>query len=163
MPEPETVAAGFRRRRRVLAGLALLSLAAACVDAGDVADAPAAPVAAAPAAAPATEPARAAESSGAPQVAALDTDPKQLVGMDRAGLAGLLGTPGFTRHDAPAELWQYRHKSCTLDLYLYSDTAGPADAPKVRHYDVRDRKGKNSISARKCLSALLKARPPGNQ
>jgi len=93
--------------------------------------------------------------------AAVNSDPEQLAGLDHGGLTGLLGEPVFLRNDGPAELWRYRHESCVLDLYLYSDRGEPSRGPRVRHFDVRSPSGKKNISARDCLAALLRARLPG--
>ena len=46
-----------------------------------------------------------------------------------------LGTPDFTRHDEPAEIWQYRSASCVLDVFLYPEDGGL----KVVHATTRDR------------------------
>jgi hypothetical protein len=42
-----------------------------------------------------------------------------ILGLDRGALRKLLGEPGLIRHDAPAEVWQYRTETCVLDLVLY--------------------------------------------
>jgi hypothetical protein len=50
-------------------------------------------------------------------------------------LIARLGEPDFTRHDPPAEIWQYRGTSCVLDVFLY-----PEDGEmKVLHAATRDR------------------------
>lgn len=53
-----------------------------------------------------------------------------------------LGRPDFTRHDAPAELWQYRGASCVLDLFLYPD----GQDLKVVHAQSRNRQGAEAVS-----------------
>ena len=85
----------------------------------EAAAAPAAAVAV-PAPQPAPEapetaaPKTAAPKTAAPKTAALppapkiDDDPARLMGLDRAGLAKLLGDPDLTRREPPAEIWQYR-------------------------------------------------------
>ncbi len=91
---------------------------------------------------------------------AIDSDPRRLLGLDRARLTALLGAPEFRRSDAPAELWRYRARHCMLDLFLYTregETAGPLT---VRHYKARTTTN-GIIAARRCLEALLRARPPG--
>ena len=60
-------------------------------------------------------------------------DPGRLIGMDRDGVAGLLGPPAFRRSDDPALVWQYRSAACILDVFLYRE--GPAYA--VAHFEVR--------------------------
>jgi hypothetical protein len=36
-------------------------------------------------------------------------------------LEEFLGAPKLVRHDAPAEVWQYRSAACVLDVFLYQD------------------------------------------
>lgn len=146
-------AAAFRCAGRALAAACLATLAISCADVPD-------PVGA-------TSGADTAISAGAEKkvekrsdVAAVNSDPAQLTGLDHAGLTGLLGKPVFLRNDGPAELWRYRHKSCVLDLYLYSDRDEPSRGLRVSHFDVRNPSGKKNISANDCLAALLKARLP---
>ncbi len=90
----------------------------------------------------------------------IDSDPRRLVGLDRARLTALLGAPEFLRSDAPAELWRYRARHCMLDLFLYSREGGAAGALTVRHYTARTTKN-GTIAAQRCLEALLRAREPG--
>jgi hypothetical protein len=45
----------------------------------------------------------------------------RLQAMTQGEVRRLLGEPDFRRHDAPAEFWQYRTASCTLDLFLYPE------------------------------------------
>lgn len=150
MARREPAATGFGRRYGVLLVTGLFAVATACVDG---AEAPGAGTGGgAENVAPATR--------TAPQSAALNSDPKQLFGMDDAGLTRLLGAPVFQRHDAPAQLWQYRHKSCVLDLYLYRESGNPGRGLRVQHYDARSSSG-GEISARDCLAALLKSRLSG--
>lgn len=61
-------------------------------------------------------------------------DMLQLKGLTPVQLRKVLGTPGFQRRDAPAEIWQYRGTGCTLDLFLYDDSAA---GQKVVHWSVR--------------------------
>ncbi len=155
MAPTDPAASAFRHWFRVLFLASLFAAATSCVDGsgapgadtgGDAANVGAAPVSDA--------------AKSAPAAVALNSDPKQLFGMGHAGLADLLGAPVFQRQDAPAELWQYRHKSCVLDLYLYSDSGGSGGGSKVQHYDARSPTG-SKFSARECLAALLKSRSPG--
>jgi len=57
--------------------------------------------------------------------------PGELVGLSGAEVAGLLGAPSLTRHDDPAEVWQYADGGCVLLVFLY----GPAG--KVSHAETR--------------------------
>jgi hypothetical protein len=97
---------------------------------------------------------------GAPTttLAPVDDDPEKLRGMDPARLTGLLGRPAFLRRDAPAELWQYRHQSCVLDLFLYPGTEpGGGSGLSVRHFEARSR-NRSPTSPRACLGELLRLR-----
>ena len=63
------------------------------------------------------------------------TEMASLTQMSDRQLTQRLGAPDFTRHDAPAEIWQYRSASCVLDVFLY-----PEDGSlKVVHATTRDR------------------------
>ena len=152
MAPPEPAATGFGHRCGVLLVTGLFAIATACVDGAGAPEAGTGGGAGNVSVAPAPR--------DAPQTAALNSDPKQLFGMDDAGLTNLLGAPVFQRHDAPAELWQYRHKSCVLDLYLYRESGDPGRGLRVQHYDVRSPSG-GETSARDCLAALLKSRLSG--
>lgn len=88
--------------------------------------------------------------------AKIDDDPRRLIGLDVKSLARLLGTPGFTRRDPPAQLWRYRDKGCILDLFLY-ETPKQKSASIVRHFEARSL-SKINMTARSCLRALLIAR-----
>lgn len=76
------------------------------------------------------------------------TEPARLKGLDPLQVRSMLGMPVFTRRDAPAEIWQYRGRACTLDLFLYDEAAG---TQKVAHYAVR---GTQPVSERDCMDEL---------
>lgn len=59
--------------------------------------------------------------------------PSALKGMSGAAVTHVLGKPSFVRRDPPAEIWQYRVKVCTLDLFLYEEKGRLS----VGHYAVR--------------------------
>lgn len=63
------------------------------------------------------------------------TEMASLTRMSDRQLTQRLGTPDFTRHDDPAEIWQYRSASCVLDVFLYPEDGGL----KVAHATTRDR------------------------
>ena len=63
-------------------------------------------------------------------------DPGKLVGMDRAAVEGLLGQPWLLRHEASAELWQYRAQNCVLDVFLYLQADGNV---RVTYAELRSR------------------------
>lgn len=155
MTPPGRAGRAFRRAVHALAVAGVVALATACVGdpgtesdgaAGSVADGAIDTVAATP------------DTVKQSTVPAVNSDPQQLVGLDHAGLTGLLGAPAFLRSDAPAELWQYRHKSCLLDLYLYADQGDSARRSRVRHFEARGVSGEKKISPRDCLAELLRAR-----
>lgn len=159
-------AAAFRLACRVAAVACLIAVTVSCAgpDAGPSADrdadrsrVPAAVSEVSVATRSAREPtALVPDKPEKPSAPALNSNPKRLVGMDHAGLIDLLGTPAFLRNDAPAQLWRYRHETCVLNLYLYSERGKPAVGLRVRHYDVRSRSS-TKISARDCFAALLKS------
>lgn len=80
----------------------------------------------------------------------VDPDPERLRGAAAADVTARLGTPAYERHEALAQVWQYRTPDCVLDLILY-----PAeDTHTVRHIEARDRKG-TAVRPRACLRDLL--------
>ena len=66
----------------------------------------------------------------------------------------LLGAPDFRRIDKPAELWQYRHDKCSIDLFLYPGDGGDLS---VDFLDVRTYGGQN-LSLQACFVAILRAK-----
>lgn len=96
----------------------------------------------------------------APPLPSIDSDPRRLLGLDRARLTALLGAPEFLRSDAPAELWRYRARHCILDLFLYTRAGGAGGPLTVAHYKART-PDNGTIAAQRCLEALLRARLPG--
>lgn len=83
-------------------------------------------------------------------------DVSHLIGLKADEVTALLGTPGFRRKDAPAEIWQYSDASCTLDLFLYTDKTGAAPH-SVTHIEVR-RRVLEAVSREECFRRVLKAR-----
>ncbi|WP_096704526.1 hypothetical protein [Magnetospirillum sp. 15-1] len=79
--------------------------------------------------------------------------PSALKGMSAAAIRRALGKPGFVRRDPPAEIWQYRVKVCTLDLFLYEDKGRMA----VAHYAVRAPNG-GFMGDAACLDEVLARR-----
>ncbi|HSV29486.1 MAG TPA: hypothetical protein VLL76_08000, partial [Candidatus Omnitrophota bacterium] len=61
------------------------------------------------------------------------TEPARLKGLNPLQVKAVLGKPVFTRRDAPAEIWQYRSRACTLDVFLYDEKNGQS----VAHVAVR--------------------------
>lgn len=74
-------------------------------------------------------------------------EPARLKGLSPIQVKSVLGRPAFTRHDSPAEIWQYRGRGCTLDLFLYDEGGGPV----VAHYAVRS---PQPVDERTCFDEL---------
>ncbi len=114
----------------------------------------AAPAPTAAGAAPAPQPApEVPETAALPPAPKIDDDPARLMGLDRAGLAALLGDPELTRREPPAEIWQYRGGSCVFDVFLYEE----AGRQRVTYLEARDGAARR-VGARGCLNELLRAR-----
>ncbi len=80
-------------------------------------------------------------------------NPQRIMGLTRAQLSDFLGKPHFRRRDITAEIWQYRHAECTLDVFLYES----GNDYRVLHFEMRQ--GKAAAASRtRCLAALLNAR-----
>ena len=93
------------------------------------------------------------ETAALPPAPKIDDDPARLMGLDRAGLAKLLGDPELTRREPPAEIWQYRGGSCVFDVFLYEE----AGRQRVTYLEARDGAARR-VGARGCLNELLRAR-----
>ncbi len=84
---------------------------------------------------------------------AAPVDPRRIMGLTRAELSDLLGKPHFRRRDITAEIWQYRHSECILDVFLYES----GNDYRVLHFEMRQGKAE-AASRTRCLAALLNAR-----
>jgi hypothetical protein len=73
---------------------------------------------------------------------------EDVIGLDAAAVAKLLGRPGVTRIEGPAQLWQYAGRACVLDIVFYDARAAYAEA--------RDFQGAN-VATRACLRAHVRA------
>ncbi len=105
-------------------------------------------------AAPAPQPApEVPEIAALPPEPVIDDDPARLMGLDRSGLAKLLGDPELTRREPPAEIWQYRSGASVFDVFLYEQ----AGRQLVTYLEARDGAAQR-IGARGCLNELLRAR-----
>ncbi len=76
-------------------------------------------------------------------------DPSRLKGMSPTQVRAVLGKPMFTRRDAPAEIWQYRGRVCTIDLFLYDE----GGAQTVAHVAVRAQQPATNES--QCMGELV--------
>ena len=95
------------------------------------------------------------EPAAAPKATELTyPDIKTLRGEASDRVTTLLGAPDFRRTDKPAELWQYRHDKCSVDLFLYPRDGGglSVDFLDVRTY------GDHDLSLQACFVAILKAK-----
>ncbi len=84
---------------------------------------------------------------------AAPVNPQRIMGLTRAELSDLLGKPHFRRRDITAEIWQYRHAECTLDVFLYES----GNNYRVLHFEMRQGKAE-AASRTRCLATLLDAR-----
>lgn len=78
-------------------------------------------------------------------------DPAGLKGLTASQLQATLGPPGFTRRDAPAEIWRYGGTACMLDLFLYDTGAGLT----VADYTVRSA-GSTPVPVKDCLGQVTR-------
>jgi hypothetical protein len=74
--------------------------------------------------------------------------PTRLKGQSTAEIRALLGNPDFRRRDAPAEMWEYRGRVCTLDLFIY-------DRPNGRIVDAYTVRSARPVTGAACLKDLL--------
>lgn len=72
--------------------------------------------------------------------------PKSMLFMTRDEISTLFGEPSFHRHDADAEVWQYKTATCVIDFYFYGKK-------QVSYIDAR-RKDQTPASASEESSCL---------
>jgi len=82
----------------------------------------------------------------------------ELKGLSKADIERRFGTPAFRRTDPPAEMWQYRTRTCSLDLFLYRQ---PNKSVTVSHAAVRGPSGA-PVGEAECLRAVQSARAGEN-
>ena len=51
----------------------------------------------------------------------VESKPQSLTMLGRNEIGYIFGKPSFQRHDADAEVWQYKTSSCVVDIYFYGD------------------------------------------
>ncbi len=145
---------------RLLRSSALLLVTALAVSACQTARNEPPQSSATPSAAPEPALARPVVPEPAPQVTRrapqppINDDPGQLMGLDRGGVAALLGDPALIRREEPAEIWQYVTSGCVFDVVLYA--AGQRYT--VSYLEARDEASAAVQEARPCLNKLLRAR-----
>ncbi len=76
----------------------------------------------------------------------------ELSGLGRAELVGLLGPADFNRVDGPAEIMQYRGGGCTLDVFLFKQSAG--GETRVTHVEARD-DSMQTVPGDTCLQSVV--------
>lgn len=99
------------------------------------------------------EPAPAPQQAALPPEPPINDDPDQLLGLNRNGVAALLGDPALIRREEPAEIWQYVTADCVFDVVLYANGRGYA----VSYTEARDARAA-VLAPRPCLNRLLRAR-----
>ena len=78
--------------------------------------------------------------------------PEDMIGLDGGAITRLLGRPGFTRVEGPAQVWQYASRSCVLDIVFYD--------LKAAYLEARDTNGA-AVAARACLRAHARTATEG--
>jgi hypothetical protein len=81
----------------------------------------------------------------------VNDDPDRLMGLDRDGLAAVLGSPTLIRRESPAEIWQYVTSSCVFEVVLYERDQRYA----VSYLEARDGTALRQ-EPRPCLNQLLR-------
>lgn len=75
---------------------------------------------------------------------------QQLLGQNGPWVKDKLGEPSFVRAERSANIWQYKHGHCVLNVFLYAQNEYP---PKVLHFDARTASGGNT-DRDTCLAVL---------
>ena len=78
--------------------------------------------------------------------------PEDMIGLDGGAVTRLLGRPGFTRVEGPAQVWQYASRSCVLDIVFYDS--------KAAYLEARDTNGA-AVATRACLRAHARTATEG--
>lgn len=55
------------------------------------------------------------------KAAEVDSDPRQLIGLDPSATTALLGEPAVQEEKPPARVWTYNAKDCVLSIFFYAD------------------------------------------
>lgn len=93
------------------------------------------------------------KTAALPPEPVIDDDPARILGLGPDKLTEILGRPELTRREPPAEIWQYRGKSCVFDVFLYEE----AGLVRVTYLEARDDDAQR-VAERNCLNQLLRAR-----
>src|SRR5487761_315896 len=82
-----------------------------------------------------------------------------LNGLAPAQVAALFGHPDLRRVDPPAEVWQYRHADCVLELYFYDSGADS----RMVYAETRSRTPQRTPDAMTCSQGFGSLIPPTRQ
>jgi len=93
-------------------------------------------------------------ASGRPAATVLE----ELKGLAKADVERRFGAPVFRRSEGPAEIWQYRTRTCSLDVFLYRQ---PNKSVTVSYAAVRGPSGA-PVGEAECLKAVQTARAGEN-
>jgi hypothetical protein len=89
---------------------------------------------------------------GSEDVASL-LDPGQLIGLDLAGIARLLGQPALQSERPPAKVWSYNGDGCSLRVFVYPDIN--TRLFRALTYDIQGTDG-SPVAKRRCFTGLVK-------
>src|SRR5690348_2748157 len=89
---------------------------------------------------------------GSEDVASL-LDPGQLIGLDLAGIARLLGQPAMQSERPPAKVWSYNGDGCSLRVFVYPDIN--TRLFRALTYDIQGTDG-SPVAKRRCFTGLVK-------
>lgn len=81
-------------------------------------------------------------------------DPQSLLMLTGEEISYLFGKPATARHDAEAEVWQYRTESCVVDFFFYNLSPDEQGKSRVSYVDVRT-KSAASASQSQCLEHVI--------
>ncbi|MEZ5813137.1 MAG: hypothetical protein R3E13_00180 [Alphaproteobacteria bacterium] len=95
---------------------------------------------------------------------AMISDVNELMNLTGGEVRAVLNQPELIRRDLPTVIWQYRNKSCVLDVYYTTAGAKKVNKTPVAHYEIRARqKGVADEDVREsCLPSLIRARAGNN-
>jgi hypothetical protein len=91
----------------------------------------------------------------------LSNNPDVLLKMTSADILAALDNPELARRDGDTVTWQYRSKSCVLDVFIKTPSSvasGEAFEDSILHYEIRNRKTRsnNLLSHESCVSEIIR-------
>ncbi|EKV30396.1 hypothetical protein C882_4355 [Caenispirillum salinarum AK4] len=84
-------------------------------------------------------------------------DPLTLKGEAADAVRAALGPASLLRREPPAQVWQYRGRTCVLDVVLYPDEAEGAPLT-VAHVELRPVVAANAVAPKACAADVLQNR-----